>query len=377
MKIAITGATGLLGWHSAARIHAQNCAAKFKGEAEPYQLIQIDRNIFQNADALAAALKNTDIILHFAGVNRGPEDEVEAANPAIADQLVTACQRAGIAPALIYANSTHAANDSFYGRSKRIAGEKLAIFAGEKYCDIILPHIFGECARPYYNNVTATLIDQIWKNEQPDINPDGKVELLHAGAAAQLAIDTGLAILGGDTSCQRMKPQGRPISVIDLFAKLQKFHDDYSANIFPNFADDFELALFNSYRTGGYPAHYPKPIKVNSDNRGILFESAKGGDCSQSFISTTLPGQKRGDHFHLDLVERFLVVAGNATIRVRKVLTDEVQTFHVSGDTPVAIDMPPLHTHHIENEGDDNVITYFWAHHLFDPKNPDTFADAI
>ncbi|PQM27435.1 capsule biosynthesis protein CapF [Sphingopyxis lindanitolerans] len=371
MKIAVTGAGGLIGWHAAGRIHAAICAARFRGAPPPYDLIQIDHATFADAARLSAALEGVDAVLHFAGVNRGEEAVVERANPDIARALVRGLETAGVTPHIVYANSTHAASDTPYGRSKRIAGEILAAFA-PSYTDLVLPHIFGECARPNYNNVTATLIDTLWRGETPSINADGRVQLLHAGAAAQMAID---AVLDGRTG--RLAPKGRDMTVADLDAKLRHFHALYTANIFPDLSDPFDLALFNTYRTGGYPTHYPRPLKVNADPRGILFESAKGGNAAQSFLSTTLPGQKRGDHFHLDLVERFLVVKGEALIRIRRVLTDDVQEFAVSGDRPVAIDMPPLHTHNIENRGEGEVITFFWSHHLFDPANPDTYADPV
>ncbi|MBM0171292.1 polysaccharide biosynthesis C-terminal domain-containing protein [Altererythrobacter sp. C41] len=371
MKIAVTGARGLIGWHAASRIHAQICAARFRSEAAPHELVQIDHATFVDGAKLASALKGVDAILHFAGVNRGDDGMVEEANPEIARALVSACETAGVKPRIVYANSTHAASDTPYGRSKRIAGEVLEA-SSLAYSDLVLPHIFGECARPYYNNVTATLIDKIWRGETPSINADGRVQLLHAGAAAQTAID---ALIEKRTG--RIAPKGRDIAVTDLYAKLVDFHALYTANIFPDLTDPFDLSLFNSYRTGGYPDHYPRALKVNADPRGVLFESAKGGSAAQSFLSTTVPGQKRGDHFHLDLVERFLVVKGDAIIRIRRVLTDEVHEFAVSGDRPVAIDMPPLHTHNIENRGKEDVITFFWSHRLFDPANPDTYADPV
>ncbi len=371
MKIAVTGAKGLLGWHAAARIHAQACAARFRGEEPEHELVQVDRTTFEDNGALKVALFGVDAILHFAGVNRGEEAEVEAANPDIARKLVAACEAAGIAPHIVYANSTHASNDTFYGRSKRIAGEILEVFA-PRYTNLVLPHIFGECAKPYYNNVTATLIDQIWKGEEPTLNSEGHVQLLHAGVAAQMAIDAVLEEITGT-----LTPEGSDTGVVELYEKLTGFHQLYTANIMPDLSDPFDLALFNSYRTAAYPDHYPLPLKVNEDHRGWLFESAKGGNASHTFLSTTNPGKVRGDHFHYDLVERFLVVKGDAVIRIRKVLTDEAREFRVSGDQPVAIDQLPLHTHNIENVGEEEVITFFWSHRMFDPDNPDTYADPV
>ena len=371
MKIAVTGAMGLLGWHAAGRIHAKSCAARFIGGEPPHELAVIDRRTFSDAAELASALEGVDAVLHFAGINRGAEEEVERGNPAIAESLIQGCRTARVDPHIVYANSIHSKHDTYYGRSKRIAGETLQAFA-TRYTDLFLPHIFGECAKPYYNNVTATLIDQIWRGEEPTIHPDGRVQLLHAGEAAQLAID---AALQGRTG--RIAPEGRDIAVAELYDRLAQFHELYTANVFPDVSDPFDLALFNSYRTGGFPEHYPRMLSVREDERGVLFESAKGGNSAQSFLSTTHPGQKRGDHFHLSLVERFVVVQGDAVIRIRRVLTDEVHEFEVSGEAPAAIDMPPLHTHHIENRGQGEVITFFWAHRQFDPKNPDTYADAV
>ena len=371
MKIVVTGTRGLLGWHAAARLHAVNCAARYRGDVPPYELEMVDRVEFSDAARLAAAMEGAAAVLHFAGVNRGPDDEVANGNPGIANRVVEACVASGSTPHIVYANSTHSAGDTAYGRSKRMAAGILASGQGG-FTNLVLPHIFGECARPYYNNVTATLIDKLWKGEIPDLDPTGQVRLLHAGAAADMAIDAALK-----GHCGAISPPGRETSVVELYDRLVAFHASYMADVFPDLSDAFDLALFNSYRTGGYPSHYPKPMRVNEDRRGILFETARTLAGSQSFVSTTLPGQRRGDHFHTDLVERFLVVRGKATIRIRRVLTDEVQSFDVDGNQPYAIDMPPLHTHHIENCGTDEVVTFFWSHRLFDPAVPDTYADPV
>ncbi len=370
IRITVTGSAGLLGWHAAARLHAANCAERFRGQPEPYALTLLTRDAFEDEATRDAAVKDADVILHFAGVNRGDEAEVEAANPAIAQRLADSIGRSGRRPHIVYANSTHAALDTPYGRSKRRAAEVLN--AAGPLTNLILPHIFGECARPYYNNITATLIDQLWSGEEPTLNPEGRVSLLHAGDAADLAIECGLKGEAGDVT-----PRGRDIQVTDLYLKLANFHRCYQGNLFPDLTDKFDLALFNSYRTGGFPRHVPMRMKLNSDARGWLFESAKATMGSQTFLSKTLPGRVRGDHFHVSLVERFVVVSGRATIRVRKVLTDVIHTFEVFGDEPVAIDMPPLHTHHIENTSGSDVVTFFWAHRHFDPTNPDTFADPV
>lgn len=371
VKIVVTGASGLVGWHAAARLHAQNCAARFKGGQPPYNLVRLDHAGFDDADGLARALKDADLVLHFAGVNRGHDAEVESANPRIAQTLVDAIRRAGSEPHIVYANSTHAANDTPYGRSKRRASETLAS-SGFRLTNLILPHIFGEGARPYYNNVTATLIDQVIKGEVPTINPDGIVHLLHAGTAAQIAIDAGLDGLVGDIA-----PIGLRTEVPALCELLRSFHENYSANIFPDLTDKFHVALFNSYRAALYPDSFPRPLKLNTDKRGTLFEAIKGGGGGQSFASWTEPGVTRGDHFHLKKVERFLVLDGEAIIRIRRVLGGPVWKYRVSGTSPALVDMPTLHTHSIENVGDRPLLTLFWTNEMFDPTAPDTYADQV
>lgn len=370
-RIVITGAKGLIGWHAHARLHAANCAATFKGELTPFDIVALDHVAFDDDAALRTALDGSQAVLHFAGVNRAPDDEVEAANPAIASRLAVACKAAGVTPHIVYANSTHATIDTPYGRSKRIAGEVLSQVGGG-YTDMVLPHIFGECARPRYNNVTATFIEAVIAGETPDINPDGRVSLLHAGAAAQAALDAVINRITGP-----LRPEARDIAVVDLCALLQQFHANYQANIYPDLGDPFTVALFNSYRAALYPNGFPRPLKLNTDARGTLFEAVKGGGGGQTFLSTTKPGVTRGDHFHLNKVERFLVVQGEAAIRIRKVLSDEVWEYRVSGDAPAPVDMPTLHTHSIENTGDTELLTLFWTHDLFDPANPDTFADKV
>lgn len=371
MRIAITGAKGLLGWHTAAHLHAINCGATFSGQPAPHELVEISRTTFENTSALAESLRGVEAVIHFAGVNRGTDEEVEQANPAIARALIQGCIDASVQPAIVYANSTHASTDTPYGRSKRIAGELLTEFAG-KFTNLVLPHIFGEGALPYYNNVTATLIDKIHQGETPEINPEGKVSLLHAGEAADIALQAAFNKMHGT-----INPPSREITVLALYEKLQGFHELYEQNVFPDVTVPLDLQLFNSYRSAGFPAKYPKALKLNKDSRGVLFESSKGGCWSQTFMSTTVPGITRGDHFHIDKVERFLVVRGEAIIRLRKVLGDEVIEFKVSGDEPVAIDMIPLYTHSIENVGKEDLYTLFWTHEMFNPDAPDTYADTV
>jgi UDP-2-acetamido-2,6-beta-L-arabino-hexul-4-ose reductase len=296
---------------------------------------------------------------------------VERDNPFIAERLVQTCRAIEARPHIVYSNSTHSSGNTPYGRGKARAAEILGGL-GSGFTDLVLPHIFGEGARPYYNNVTATLIDQIISGDAVTVNSGGTVSLLHAGKAAEIAIESGISRMS-----HRINPAGRAVLVSDLCELLTQFHRLYSANVYPSLQDDFTVALFNSYRSAIYPSKWPRALKLNSDARGHLFEAVKGGGGGQTFLSSTAVGERRGDHFHLNKVERFLVLQGDAVIRIRPVLGEKIYEYRVSGDTPAVVDIPTLHTHSIENVGDDALMTLFWAHEHFDPDNPDTFADRV
>lgn len=378
MKIVITGAGGLIGWHAAAHLHAQNCAAKFVGLPAINEVVALNHAQFADPAQLETALKGADAVLHFAGVNRGAEQEVEAGNPAIATALAAAIRKVKSAtdgkarPHIVYANSIHASSDTPYGRSKSRARRILADVEGSEFTNINLPHVFGEGARPRYNNVTATFVEAVIAGQTPMMNPEGRVELIHAGVVADLAISAALSGKSAD-----LTPQSQPMRVVDLLDKLVGFHAGYQANIFPDLRDSFDLALFNSYRAALYPSGFPRPLGQLRDARGTLFEAVKGGGGGQSFVSWTEPGVTRGDHFHLHKVERFLVLQGEAIIRIRRVLGGPVWEYRVSGTQPAPVDMPSLHTHNITNIGDTPLLTLFWTHAQFDPHAPDTYADPV
>jgi len=371
MKIVVTGASGLIGWHATTRLHAANRASNLVNDALPFEIVALDHASFNDSAYLDNAISGSDAILHFAGINRDTDEVVKAGNPSIARRLAEACISTDANPHIVYANSIHATSNTIYGASKRIAGEILQELNG-RFTDLTLPHIFGECARPNYNNVTATFVDKIIAGEVPNIDLDGSVDLTYAGEAAQIAIDAVLNARYGS-----IKPMSERISIPDLYAMLQTFHSDYAKNIFPDLKISTTLNLFNSYRSALYPKSFPRPLDIRSDDRGQLFEAVKGGGGGQTFLSTTMPGITRGNHFHLQKVERFLVVQGEAKIRIRRLMDREVWTYQVSGDSPAAVDIPTLHTHSIENVGSGPLLTMFWTHDLYNEKYPDTFDEPV
>ncbi|MEW9613639.1 NAD-dependent epimerase/dehydratase family protein [Shinella sp. S4-D37] len=315
MRIVVTGAGGLLGRHAALRLHAENCAPASRARRSPSISCRSTAAAFADPSRLRAELAGAGAVLHFAGINRAPDEEVEHGNPAIATALVSACRDAGVVPHIVYANSTHAGGDTPYGRGKRRAGEILA-GAGGDYTDLVLPHIFGEGARPDYNNVTATFIDRVIGGDMPKVNPDGRVELLHAGAAGRAAIDAALSGTGG-----RIAPQARPVAVPDLLEKLRGFHADYAANVFPDLADPFRSgAVQQLSRSASIRPAFPRPLKLNADPRGTLFGGGEGRRRRPDLPELDPARHHARQPFPLSKVERFLVLEGQAAIRIRPAL---------------------------------------------------------
>jgi UDP-2-acetamido-2,6-beta-L-arabino-hexul-4-ose reductase len=361
MKLGLTGAEGLIGWHTRAycRTHRPDI-----------ELRLATRETFADAAKLKAFTHGLDAIIHCAGVNRGEEQAVEQGNITLSQQLASVLpQQAHV----VFANSTHSGRDSAYGRGKQRASEILANAAQGRYTDLILPHVFGEFGKPYYNSVVSTFCHQLSIGESPTIIDDGMLELIHAqnvAAEALRAIDQSL------TGNHRIT--GAPIRVSELLALLTRLHTSYYAQLtIPALGDPLTRALFNTLRSYAYPAKACVPLTLKTDARGALFETVRSLEGGQAFMSTTVPGITRGNHYHTRKLERFLVCSGRAEIRIRKLFSDQINRFTVSGDAPCYIDMPSFHTHSITNIADTPLVTLFWASELFDPNDSDTFSEMV
>ena len=163
----------------------------------------------------------------------------------------------------------------------------------------------------------------------------------------------------------------------DVLDKLTTMWTAYAAGDMPALEGTLDLDLFNTLRAAQFP-HYPVALAVHADRRGRLVETVRSrGGQGQTFLSFTRPGVTRGEHYHLHKVERFVVVAGRARIRVRRLFHGEIARFDVDGAQPVVVDMPTMWAHDITNTGEDELITMFWTNAVFDPEAPDTFPAAV
>lgn len=362
MKILLTGADGFLGWHLRCRVHATT----------DHELVPVGRREWARLPELVA---DADAVIHVAGVNRAADEELVATNVALARDLADALAgRAGIP--VVFANSIQVGNGSAYAEGKARAADALresAVETGGRFTDVLLPNLFGEHGRPGYNSFVATFVDRVVSGDQPEI-ADRPIELLHAQGAAQALLDA-LEPGAGAT----LRPAAHPTSVRHVWEALARFHETYvpRADV-PAMADDFERDLFNTYRAALFPAHYPLALTPRADQRGRLVETVRThGSGGQTFVSTTVPGVTRGIHYHLHKIERFVVLEGEAVIRLRRMFHDEVVELPVSGEQPVVVDMPTMWSHDITNVGTGMLTTMFWTDSLFDPDAPDTFPEPV
>lgn len=364
-QIGITGIDGLIGWHI--RCFLNGCSN--------IRVLSGDRATFATSDQLDQFVAGSDFIVHLAGLNRGDDHEVETTNIALTASLISACERTGRTPHIVFASSVHVTRDTAYAKSKRLCARLLDEWGkrhGARVTTLIMPHVFGECGKPFYNSVVSTFCYQLANAQQPRIEQDSTLELVHAQSVAERVFDV---IMGGRSG--EIVIKGIPMTVSELLKKLGRFAQLYNDQIVPPLGTEIDLALFNTYRSYLYPAHYPVVVERKSDERGSLFEAIKSLNGGQCFISTSKRGITRGNHYHRLKVERFFVLDGKATIRIRKLFSNEISEFLVSGDKPQYIDMPTLHTHNITNTGDSTLTTLFWAHEIFDSTRPDTYSEQV
>lgn len=364
MRVGVTGSDGFIGWHL-------RCRCLVTGEIE---FVPLSRDATADPGHLAASLAEVDAVVHLAGVNRGDDAEVEHGNVTAAEALVAGLVAAEFRGPVIYTSSIHAGLDNPYGRGKTAAGRVLQTWSdqsGARLATLIVPHVFGEHGRPHYNSAVATFAYSVARGKTCEVNRDGRLELIHVGEVCD-AIILGLKRGSGER-----RLGGHAMSVGEVFDRLADQWADYSRDEIPELQDKLALNLFNTLRSYAYPDFYPRRVELRSDPRGSLAEVVKCHSGGQIFFSTTRPGVTRGNHFHVNKVERFCVVRGQARIEIRKLFSREIHGFDVAGNTPAYVDIPVLHTHNIRNVGDGELLTLFWSNEIFDPAAPDTCAHPV
>ena len=371
MKIGITGQNGFIGWHLSQTIKYLH--------PKDFQLISFERNYFENPDFLDNFVLKCDCIVHLAGLNRSKDEhQISEVNVALSKQLIESFKRVNFKGKLIFSSSSQEENENSYGTSKKATREsfiKESEKIGFNFTGLIIPNVFGPFCRPNYNSFVATFCDNIINEIEPKIIEDNKVELIFI----ETLVDHIVKNFKAPSDFNHKVAPDKSIKVSQVLQKIKSFHQQYARKgEIPQLQNTFDLQLFNTFRSYfKYQEKYPINHKKNSDQRGDFSEIIRTKVGGQFSYSSTNPESTRGNHFHTRKIERFSVIQGIAMIQLRKIGSDTVYNFKLSGETPSFLDMPIWYTHNIKNIGKEPLITVFWINEPFDEKDPDTYFEIV
>lgn len=367
-RVVITGAGGFIGRNLSLAL----------SRCEGVEVAGFDLD--DSPEALRAALGGCDVVYHLAGINR-PQDpaEYEAGNAGFTAQLCRWLAAAGARPAVVFASSTQVELGNAYGQSKLAAEAALAEWSNGGGGPVAIfrpPNVFGKWCRPNYNSAVATFCHNI-AHGLP-------IRIDDSAAAVRLVyiddvIEAFLAPLDEPPIGveQRAVTPVTEISVGELAARIETLHAAAHSSDLPDLSQRFTRALYATYLSYLEPDELAFAFALRSDERGDLAELARQPHAGQIFVSHTHPGITRGNHYHDTKVERFIVIAGEGLIRLRRLGSGQVQEYAVSGAAPQAVIIPPGVTHSIENLGATDMVTLFWADEVFDPARPDTHYEPV
>lgn len=369
MKIGITGMAGFIGSH----------LRDFLKTKENIEVLPFEKTYYETPEKFIEFAKQADIIVHLSGVNRDEPEVVYNKNIELMEKLLGYCNAANNKPYIIFSASTQIERDNEYGRGKKKAMELLEKWVKEQdasAASMVIPNVFGDNGKPFYNSVVATFCHQVTHGEQPTIITDGQMTMIYINDL----VDDIFNLINNRTkgySVEHIKPRIE-VKVTETLALLNKFKDYFSnSGMVPAIKSDFERNLYNTFITYMDEVDWQRNLKLNTDDRGTFVEVFKLEEGGQVSFSTTKPGITRGNHYHIRKNEKFCVVNGHASIKMRRIGTDKVIEFKVSGDQPAWVEMPIYHTHNITNVGDTELVTLFWINEHFDPQDPDTFFEDV
>ena len=399
MNILVTGAAGFIGKNLVAALNnIKDGKDKTHPELSIGEIYLYDINT--DEQVLEEGCKNADFVFNLAGVNR-PETQEEfmQGNFGFASKLLDTLKKYNNTCPVMLSSSTQASLEgrfkgSVYGESKK-AGEELFFSYGEETGAKVLvyrfPNIFGKWCRPNYNSAVATFCNNIANDLEIKVNdPSVQLELVYIDDLVDEMIAalenkehhcefSGADFVLNDNGRYCAVPVTHKVLLGDIVELLYKFRDQPKTLIVPEIPfESFEKKLYSTYLS-----YLPKEkaafeLKMNVDNRGSFTELLKTEKCGQFSVNISNPGITKGQHWHNTKWEFFIVVAGKGLIQQRKIGSDEVLNFYVSGEKIEAVHMLPGYTHNIINLSEtENLVTVMWANESFDPNKPDTFFEVV
>lgn len=370
-RIGITGQNGFVGNHLYNTLGLQ---------PDYFQRIEFEKSFFENEKSLDSFVSSCDVIVHLAGMNRHPDSQViYETNVWLAQRLVASLNRTGSKPHVIFSSSTQEERDNLYGKSKMEARLILSNWANVNnavFTGMVIPNVFGPFGNPFYNSVIATFCYQMTHGQMPKIDVDGELKLIYVG---ELVNEIIKSISLNINIPEHIVAHTAVVKVSEILSLLQGYKEQYlDKRVIPPIRNNFELNLFNSFRCYEEIAtEFPVKFIQHTDNRGAFTEIIRLNVGGQVSFSNTHPGITRGNHYHTRKIERFAVIKGEALIQLRKIGTDKVLDFYLSGNAPAFVDMPIWYTHNIKNIGDTELVTIFWINELYNPEDPDTYFENV
>lgn len=396
MKVLVTGAKGFVGRNLCESLKSIRDG---KDRRERYQellpLTVYEYDVDGTREELSLYCSEADFVFNLAGVNR-PDDPTDymRGNYGFASELLDLLEHHENRCPVMLSSSAQASLEgryagSAYGESK-LAGEQLFREYSERTGVPVyiyrLPNLYGKWCRPNYNSAVATFCDAIANDREFRVSdPNVELELLHIDDLVHCLLELllGNVEIGADVFCRAMPTDRATLG--EIVSMLESFRDSRSSlAVMDQTQGSLSKKLhatFLSYCDAGSLAY---SLRANRDDRGSFTEFLRTPDRGQVSINVSKPGVTKGNHWHHQKWEKFLVVSGEALIRLRRVGHDAngeqypIDEYHVSDDNPVVVEMAPGMTHSITNLSEtDDLITVMWASEEFDPERPDTYFEMV
>jgi len=398
MNILITGAKGFVGRNLCENLRNIRDGKNRSRNLAIGEIFEYD--IDTDPALLEAYCARADFVFNLAGVNR-PENNEEfmRGNFGFASTLLETLKKRENRCPVMLSSSIQATligryGQSDYGKSK-LAGEELFFRYGEETGAKVLvyrfPNLFGKWCRPNYNSAVATFCNNIANDLPIQVNdPAIELELLYIDDLIEEMLDAlegkahrcdydGLSPVASEGGRYCYAPVTHKVTLGEIVELLHALRNQPESLVIPEIpANSFAKKLYSTYLS-----YLPKEkacfdLKMNIDNRGSFTELLKSEKCGQVSVNISLPGITKGQHWHNSKWEFFIVVAGRGLIQQRKIGSDEVLNFEVSGDKIQAVHMLPGYTHNIINLSEtENLVTVMWANEAFDPNHPDTYFEKV
>ena len=382
MNILVTGAKGFVGKNLCETLkNIRDGKDKTRPELKIDEVYEYD--IDSVPEQLSEWCQKADFVFNLAGVNR-PKDQSEfmTGNFGFASTLLETLKKCGNNCPVMLSSSIQAALDNPYGESKRAGEELFFNYSNETGAKVLVyrfPNVFGKWCRPNYNSAVATFCNNIANDLPIQVNdPSVLMHLVYIDDVVNELID---ALEGKEhhsgNYCE--VPTVHEIKLGEIVDLIRSFAEQPKTLMIPELPENsFAKKLYSTYLSYLPKEKVAFPLKMNVDDRGSFTELIHTLNCGQVSINISKPGITKGQHWHNTKWEFFIVVAGHGLIQERKIGTDEVIEFEVSGDNIQCIHMLPGYTHNIINLSEtENLVTVMYCNEIFNPNKPDTYYETV